>query len=328
LADGDRERVDLHGRDIIAIGGSAGGIEAVQTLLGGLPKDFPAAIFVVIHIPAGPTSVLPKIFDRAGPLAAGHFSDGERIKAGRVYVAPPDRHLIVDRGTVRHSRGPKENRHRPAVDTLFASAARSYGSRAVGVVLTGALDDGTAGLIQIKKGGGVAVVQDPEEAPHPGMPESALRNVEVDHRLALSEMPSLLIRLAKERVEEGDEDLVSERDEDFAANPGKMESLGAPSALSCPECGGPLWDIGDGGFDRFRCRVGHAYTAEHLISEQDGEIEDALYCAVNTLHENALVSEQLATRARERGNNTSAKHFERRAEEARRKASVILRALS
>lgn len=309
-------------------GASTGGVEALQVLVGGLPEDLPAALFVVLHIPAEAPSALPRILDRAGPFSAGHFSDGAKIEHGKVYVAPPDHHLTLERGRIRHSHGPKENRLRPAVDALFASAARAYGPRVVGVVLTGSLDDGTAGLLAVKQRGGVAVVQDPEEAMYPGMPGSALRHVEVDHRLPLAKIPPLLARLAGERVEERGEEIVTENEGGFAANPEKMESLGPPSMFSCPECGGPLWEVGGGELDRFRCRVGHSYTAEHLINEQDGEIEDALYSALNTLHENALISERLAERARSQGGAKTVEQFERRAEETRRKADALARLLT
>jgi two-component system chemotaxis response regulator CheB len=185
-------------RDIVVVGASAGGIEALRELFAGLPPNFGAPVFVVLHLPAEAGSMLPEILSRAGPLPAVNPQDGDPILPGRVYVAPPDQHLLLEPGRVRLQRGPKEHRHRPAVDPLFRTAARAYGDRVVGVILTGALDDGTAGLLEIKKAGGLAVVQDPAGAVAPGMPRSALANVEVDHKLRLREIAPLLTRIVAE----------------------------------------------------------------------------------------------------------------------------------
>jgi len=192
----------MPGHDIIVIGASAGGVQALATLVGSFPQKLPAAIFVVLHIPAESPSLLPGILSRSGPLEAVQSIDCMAIEHGCIYVAAPDHHLLIEHGHVRIVGGPKENHHRPAVDPLFRSAAQAYGSRVVGVVLTGALDDGTAGLIALKRRGGIAVVQDPDEALFSGMPLSALANVEVDYRLPLSSIGPLLVRLASEQVEE------------------------------------------------------------------------------------------------------------------------------
>lgn len=192
----------MTGHDTIAIGASAGGVEALRQLVGSLPSDLPAAIFVVLHIAPNGCSVLPSILNRCSKLPVVHPKDGELIEYGKIYVAPPDSHLLVKRGYIQLSHGPKENRHRPAIDALFRTAARYYGSRVVGVVLSGNLDDGTAGLLAIKMQGGVAIVQDPEEALYDGMPRSAIENVEVDRILPLSEMAEVLTKLAGESVHE------------------------------------------------------------------------------------------------------------------------------
>ncbi|HEV2743893.1 MAG TPA: chemotaxis protein CheB, partial [Rubrobacter sp.] len=170
----------MEGRDVVTIGGSSGGVEALARLVGGLPADLPAAVLVVVHFPEGAPSALPRILSRSGPLEAVHPGDGDPVEKGRIYVAPPGLHLLMEDGRVRLARGPKENGHRPALDPIFRTAALEYGPRAVGVVLTGSLDDGTAGLAAIKARGGVAVVQDPEDALFRSMPESALRHVDVD----------------------------------------------------------------------------------------------------------------------------------------------------
>ena len=188
------DRISEH--RIIVIGASAGGVEAISQVVRELPADVPAAVCVVLHFPASGTSVLPSILARVGSLPAAHAVDGEPIQPGRIYVAPPDRHLIVRQERVELSIGPKENNHRPAVDVMFRTAARSHGPRVIGVVLSGTLDDGTVGLAAIRKQRGIAVVQDPEDALYPGMPRSALENVGGDHVLPVAGIGALLGRLA------------------------------------------------------------------------------------------------------------------------------------
>ncbi len=192
----------MQGHDIIVIGASAGGVEALPKLLGKLPKNLPASVFVVLHISYSAIGFLPNILSRSGGLKADHASGGEVIRQGKIYVAPPDHHLLIERGRMLLSHGEKENRHRPAVDPLFRSAANAYGPRVVGVILTGSMDDGTRGLDAIKKSGGVAIVQNPEEAFAQDMPLSALRNVEVDYVLSLAKIPGVLARLAKTPINE------------------------------------------------------------------------------------------------------------------------------
>jgi len=233
--------------DIIVIGASAGGVEALKALIAGLPANLPAALFVVLHIPAQSPSLLPEILSRAGRLAATHAADGAPIRRGQIYVAPPDQHLLVERGRLRVVRGPRENRYRPAVDPLFRTAALAYGPRVVGVILTGALDDGTAGLLAIKQRGGVAVVQDPAEALYSGMPRSALEHVAVDYCMPLAEIAPLLARLIGEPTqEEGMYPMPEELEQEVRLAEIDIAALtddehpGTPSAFSCPECGGVL----------------------------------------------------------------------------------------
>jgi two-component system, chemotaxis family, protein-glutamate methylesterase/glutaminase len=195
----DTEEV-LHGHDIIVVGASAGGVEALVTLVRALPPHLPAALFVVLHLSGRCPSRLPHILSRSGQLEALHPTDGAPIAHGSIDVAPPNRHLLVECGQVRVVDSPKQNHHRPAIDPLFRSAALAYGSRVVGVILSGALYDGTVGLLCVKQGGGVAIVQDPEEAPFPEMPRSALAQVEVDYTLPLSRIAPMLIRLAHKQV--------------------------------------------------------------------------------------------------------------------------------
>ena len=193
-----QEATAMPDHDIVVVGASAGGVEALAELAASLPANLPAAVFVVLHVPATGTSALPDILSRHGPLPASHVKDGELVERARIYVAPPDHHVLLRGGHVRLTRGPRENGHRPAVDSLFRSAAREYATRVIGVVLSGALDDGTAGLLAIKSRGGVAVVQEAGDALYPGMPYNALEHVRVDHVVAVASMGKLLARLAAE----------------------------------------------------------------------------------------------------------------------------------
>lgn len=318
-------------RDIIVIGASAGGVEAVRSIASQLPADFPAAVFVVIHFPSYVTSSLPEILTRAGPLPARHPEDGERIEPGHIYLAPPDRHLLIERGgSIRLSRGPRENGHRPAVDPLFRSAARACGRRVIGMVLTGNLDDGTAGLAAVRKRGGGTVVQDPADAAHPGMPSSALANVRVDHSVPLAEIPALLRRMVSEPIPAPDEDPPDDALE-FEADVAEMEPYamhadrrpGRPSGFSCPECHGTLWEIHDGEMVRFRCRVGHAFGPETLLAEQVEEVETALWTAFQALKERAAFARKMARKMDQRGNTYSRGRFMEQAAEADQRAAVI-----
>ena len=317
---------------MVVVGASSGGVEAVMRLVEGLPGDLPAAVFVVVHLPPDARSMLPELLRRRGSLKVPAYEDGAPIEYGCVYVAPPDRHLMVEEGRVRLGHGPRENRHRPAVDVLFRSAARAYGPRVVGVVLSGALDDGTAGLLEIKRRGGAAVVQDPKEALFPGMPESALEYVDVDYCLPLAEIPSLLVHLAHGNIRkpvkagsggEGPPDDESPQSPEVREDdpPGRL------SAYTCPECSGPLWEVRDGDLVRFRCRVGHSYSAESFLNGKGEELEAALWAALNSLQEGASSARRLAERARGQGREAMASRFEDRARIYEERAELIRRAL-
>lgn len=323
----------MQGHDIIVIGASAGGVEAATQLVRSLPADIPAAIFVVIHIAAHSKSVLPQIFQRRGYLPATHPQDGEKIQHGKIYVAPPDFHLLIKPGYVNLAHGPKENRHRPAVDPLFRSAARAYTNRVVGIILSGSLDDGTAGLLAIKKVGGIAIVQDPEEALYDGMPGSAIENVEVDYVLPIAEISKKLVHLAHEPVETHnnsvDPDMEIETDmaqlEREAVQ--SQERPGKESPYSCPECGGVLWEINNGNFMRFRCRTGHAFSPDSLFAEQSDALEQALWVALRALKEQSGLSKKLAERAKAQNHSITAKRFAERAQETDAKADLIRQVL-
>jgi two-component system, chemotaxis family, protein-glutamate methylesterase/glutaminase len=320
----------MPGHDIIVIGASAGGVETLMRLVSMLPEELPAAIFIVLHIPPNSVSAMPMILQRAGKLPAKHPEQSERIKDGQIFVAPPDRHLLVKNGHIHLTTGPRENKHRPAVDPLFRSAARMYGPRVIGVILSGALDDGTAGLQVIKAQGGIAVVQDPEDAFYAGMPTSAIENVDVDYIVPLAEMADLLVRLVHQPAPEkfdgpGKGDLkteveMAELDMDAIENENRP---GTPSEFACPDCGGTLWEIRDDKFLRFRCRTGHAFSPESLMGAQSDSVEEALWAALRALEERASLSDRMAERARERGNEKTFKQFAEEAKSARDNASLI-----
>jgi two-component system, chemotaxis family, protein-glutamate methylesterase/glutaminase len=270
--------------DIVVIGASAGGVEALQELVKQLPADFPASVFVVLHIPARSRSYLPELLSRSGRLRAVHPADGEPIQPGRIYVAPPDHHLIVEKDHVHLSMGPKEQHHRPCINVLFRSAALAYGERVAGVVLTGELDDGTAGLWEVSRRGGVAVVQNPETAAFPSMPLSALREVEAEYVANLDEMGSLLTRLASNAK-------VAEHAE-------FKETHMAPhlTDLTCPDCRGTIWEIQRERGSEFRCRVGHTFSPLNMLSGHFAVEEKALYQAIVALEEGASLANRLAER--------------------------------
>jgi two-component system chemotaxis response regulator CheB len=315
--------------DIIVIGCSAGGVEALGKLAGGFPRDLPAAVFVVHHFPPYAVSVLPTILGRAGPLPAAHAADGEAIQPGRIYVAPPNYHLLVRRGRVRLLHGPRENGMRPAVDPLFRSAALAYRSRVIGVILSGTLDDGTEGLLAIKRHGGIAVVQDPEEALYSGMPSSAVENVPVDHVVKLAKMGALLDQLARQPVQEEAGAVSNEMENEEALTEMDLAALGSehhpgtPSSFACPECGGTLWELTEQDLLRFRCRVGHAFTGEALMVEQAEALEAALWSALRALEERKSLALRMLHRADHRGHALAAERFARQARDTEQQAAVI-----
>jgi two-component system chemotaxis response regulator CheB len=292
-------------KDIVVIGTSAGGIDALRELVSGLPADFPAAIFVVVHTSPNSPGILASILERAGELPAVCVSKMDVIKAGRIYVPKPDHHLVLERGLARATRGPKENRFRPAVDPLFRSAAQAYGPRVIGVILTGGLDDGTVGLAAVKKLGGTAIVQDPEDALVASMPLSALAHVEVDHCVPLARMAALLTHLTAEKAQEKGALAVPEEiriEVDIAKENNALEAgvmtLGAPSIYACPECHGVLLQVKAGADERhlrFRCHTGHAYSMQSLLSEMKDRTEESLGNAVRAIEEHVLLLRHLAS---------------------------------
>ncbi|MBS0234812.1 MAG: chemotaxis protein CheB [Proteobacteria bacterium] len=289
---------------VFAIGASAGGIEALLAIVQDLPSGLPAPILIVVHISPDSPGYLPEILARNGPLPATNAVDGSLMQGGHIYVARPDRHLIVNKGgKIATPRGPRENRSRPAIDPLFRSVALSFGARAVGIVLSGGLDDGAAGLRSIKMCGGTAIVQDPADSIVDSMPMSAMRNATIDYCLPASEIAFRISELAHEEPErklmavEKQERKQIEREVAIAGKSSEgfaIREFGTPSIFTCPECHGALMRIRGDNPVRFRCHTGHAYTAETLLSELRETTEQAIWGAVRSLHEEAMLFDHIA----------------------------------
>jgi two-component system chemotaxis response regulator CheB len=314
----------------IAIGGSAGAVQALQVILSALPKDLNAAILAVVHAgPNGPT-LLDKVLQRTTELPVAYAVHQEALQPGRVYLAPPDCHMLVEQDHLILTRGPRENRCRPAVDPLFRSAAFEAGRRVIGVILTGALDDGTAGLWAVKQRGGVAVVQDPEEAAHPSMPRSALRYVTVDHKLPLAEIAPTLARLARRRLaEEGEVAMSRQIEVETRIAKGEdtlhlgMLDLGHFTPYTCPECHGVLMELKGGGIPRFRCHTGHAYSLSSLLTEVTGHVEDSLWSALRAVEASLLLLQHASKHMREQGEPSEAARLDNAAKEVDARAQML-----
>jgi two-component system chemotaxis response regulator CheB len=315
-------------RDIVVIGASLGGVQALRQLAADLSADFPASVLVVQHIGANP-STLPALLSSAGPNPASHAQDGEPLRHGHIVVAPPDHHLLISVGKLKLSRGPKEHFSRPAVDTLFRSAAIEFGPRAIGVVLTGALDDGTAGLQAIKQCGGMGIVQDPSSAFASSMPASALQYVEVDFCLPLEQIATKLLALVGENAPErlaSPRELIHEQ-APWTGTVNAMKDLAqiaSPSPLTCPECGGGLWEINRARPPRFRCHTGHGYSLQTLQHAMHGTTEGLLWAAERALQADAAVSHRMAEELR-KSNDSAAADEDVHASSHERKANQLRR---
>jgi two-component system chemotaxis response regulator CheB len=320
----------LPNRDLIVIGASAGGIEALQQVFANLSPNLNAATLVVLHTSPNSGGLLPRVLARSGGLPAIHPDNGEPIEKGKIYVAPPDYQMLVEDGTLRIIRGPRENHHRPAIDPTFRSAALSYGRRMIGVVLSGLMDDGTSGLMVVRAHGGACVVQDPRTAMFPSMPQSALERVPDAYIASLNELPGLLERLVAERAEAEERptrDRVAQSEVeltelDMSEVKNEIRN-GNPSSYGCPECGGVLWEIDQEGLLRFRCRVGHAYTARHLRAEQRHAVETALWAALRALEESASLYRRMATRTRNAKQADTTVLYEERAANAEANSETL-----
>jgi two-component system, chemotaxis family, protein-glutamate methylesterase/glutaminase len=307
------------------VGASAGGVEALRSLVSALPPDYAGALLVVLHLAPMGTSVLPQILSRAGDIPAEHAVDGEAIEAGRIYVAPPDRHLLVTDGRVVLDRGPRINGHRPAVDSLFRTAADAWGANAIGVVLSGVLDDGTAGLRAIKRCGGTAFVQDPDEALYEGMPRSAIEFAEPDLIATASAIGAAIATLAASPDPPQEGVLYVPEDRFIEVDRGASDSPqpGEPSGLTCPECNGAIWESVVDGLPRYACRVGHEYGPEAFDSHQAERVEAALWTALRALEERAALHRRIAARQQVSGNTRTAEKFSQRADVSVQNALVL-----
>jgi two-component system chemotaxis response regulator CheB len=301
------------------MGASAGGVETLREVVGLLPGDLPAAVCVVLHIAPGSPSALAEILRRAGPLPCRSARDCDDLVEGEILVAPPDRHLVIEDRHVRLTVGPRENNHRPAVDALFRSAALARGGDVVGVVLSGTRDDGTAGLAVIKAQGGLAVVQDPNDALYSGMPASAIANVAVDSVVPASRIAEVIIAMVNGHNSPQSPDSSSPSDPQQGEDPG---------VTICPECGGVLTEHHEAGMPQWKCRVGHRYSPESLVDAQGNDVESALWAAVRALEDRVLVLSRMAERLELRGQARSARRFRRRASDASDQAQVVRRALA
>ena len=316
---------------LVVVGASAGWVEALQALVAGLPADFAGCVLVVLHVPASSSSALPQILDRAGPLPARHARDGDLLVGGQVLVAPPDHHLVVLGDAVALTRGPQENGHRPAVDVLFRSAARAWGARVAAVVLSGALDDGSAGLVAVRSRGGVCLVQDFDEALYDAMPRSAAAASGVEDTVSVAKMGSLLAELVTSPTPAEAQEVTTLMDMETQMADLDPQALhlaerpGTPAGFGCPDCAGALYQIDEGGLRRYRCRVGHAWSPESLLARQSVALESALWMALRSLEEKAALNRDLSQRASGRGAERTAARFEHNAEEAWRAAEMVRR---
>jgi two-component system chemotaxis response regulator CheB len=312
----------------VVIGASAGGVEALKTLVAAFPDGFPAVVLIVLHLAPTATSALPQILSRAGALVAKQAEDGDAIEGGRIYVAPPNYHLLVEDGHVRLDPGPRVNGHRPAVDALFRSAALSAGSGTAGVVLSGVLDDGTAGLLAVKRAGGVTLVQDPNEALYDGMPRNAIEFVHPDHIAGARELGELLAGLAESPPPDPplEDQSMGEHTEEVTRGSSDEPQPGEITGLTCPECQGGIWLTHEGRTARFRCRVGHEYSEETFAASQGDRVEIALWTALRALEERAALHRRMAERAATRSQRNRVERYEQVASDALEQA-VVLREL-
>ena len=298
-------------RDVIAVGASAGGVESLRSLVAGLPPDFPGSVLIVLHLPRDAPSALSSILNRSGPLPAALAVEGEGLRPGGVYIAPNDHHLLLLDGHLRLSHGPAENGHRPAIDPLFRSVARSAGPRGVGVVLSGSRDDGAAGLASIVARGGTAVVQDPADALYSSMPLAALTQAPTEHVAAAAKLGGLLAELTAMPLPD-DPALPEDRLLDSEVAMSDLASIttdqfAPPAGFGCPACGGGLFQIDDGPVPRYRCRIGHAWSPESLLDEQALALEGALWMALRALEEKSELSRRMAANGAHRRASTGAR---------------------
>ncbi len=321
-------------RRIVVIGASAGGIDPLREIVGALPASFGAPVCVVLHSSTTSPGFLDEILARASGLEVGWAEDGERLRPGRVYLAPRDHHLLVEPGVLRLGHGPKEHRFRPAIDPLFRSAAQVYGPGAIGIVLSGSLDDGVSGLGVIKQLGGTAIVQDPDDAAVTSMPVTAIRDVDIDHVAPAAGIAPLLVRTIAEPPDQdraGQPSPTSAIEVRIAKGLNAVESgverIGDPSPYSCPDCAGVLLRVRESHSVRFRCHTGHAYSAESLMAASHERIEDQMWAASRALEESGLLMAEMAKRFEALGEGTPGKRLAEQSTEAHAEADRIRQAI-
>jgi two-component system chemotaxis response regulator CheB len=318
----------MSGSRLVVVGASAGGVEALSRFVESLPSDLDAAVMVVLHLSATARSVLPQILSRSQTLGATYPKNGQKIQPGRIYVAPPDHHLLVNGDRMLLSRGPRVNCCRPAIDPLFRSAAVHYREKVIGVVLSGTLDDGTEGLRAIKEAGGIAVVQSLDDSLFTGMPSSAIDAVQVDHILPAAEMGLLVEQLLLTTPPPNTAPLQARVElsiEEMRSGPEATKELGDAAEFACPECGGTLWQMTEDRTFRFRCRVGHAYSARHLLDEQTIAFDRALWTALRALRERADLAKRLGRRFRASNHLRTAERYENQATQSAVEADELMR---
>jgi two-component system chemotaxis response regulator CheB len=319
---------------IIVIGASAGGFEAFKKIVKGLPAQFNASIFIVWHISPDVPGILPQVLSGLNNIPAAHAFDGEEIKPGRIYVAPPDKHLLIEDERVRVTRGPKENCFRPAIDPLFRSAAYTYGKRVIGVILSGGMDDGTAGLWTVKQNGGIAIVQDPADAEVPSMPDSARRHVKVDHCVPVPEIAGLLVRLSEQPLPKENttqmKDDQTRKEIEIAAEENALEkgfvSVGELTPFTCPECHGVLSKLQNGNIVRYRCHTGHAFSADILLKALTEKIEDSIYNAIRAIDESIMMLNHLGDHFADANQPRLAAIYFKKAKDAKERSEIIRKA--
>lgn len=304
---------------IVTIGGSAGALTALQPIIAGLPSGLPAAVFVAIHVPPNSVSAMPHILSRAGSLFSTHAIDGAPIAPGSIVVAPPNRHLVIERGSMRVSETAKENGQRPSIDVLFRSAAKAYGDLVCGVLLSGTLDDGVAGMQTIRNAGGHAIAQNPDDAVFGDMPRNAIAAGAADTVAASDEIARVIVETVEQSIAH------SSGQPTAPAHDERVE--GTASVFTCPDCGGTLWELEEHGHLRFRCRIGHAYNVNTVLETQRSTLEDSLSAALRALYERADLLHRMARRADARGDKRSSKRFEDEAQGLGNDIAMIQRAV-
>jgi two-component system chemotaxis response regulator CheB len=317
-------------RDIVVIGASAGGVGALTELVSHLPRALNATVFIVLHIPVYARTELPAVLSRSAVLPVKLAQDGAEIERGTIYVAPNDHHLVLRSNRIRLTKGPRENRVRPCIDVLFRSAAIEFGSRVIGIVLTGLLDDGTAGLWAIKDRQGITITQEPSTAEYPDMPFSAIRHVEIDHQLSLRQIAETVGTLTAQQFPAPVSEAIPpylKLETDIATEGNALKSgvlkIGELSANTCPECHGVLVKIQEGSIVRYRCHTGHAFSLETLLVEVDEAIDNGLWDGIRAIEERALILREMEGLERQRGSNDSADRRAREAEDAEQRAQRI-----